>query len=60
MFRIMFSNIRKQSLHVLAAFAFLSSLQAQTPTDGIMMKGKEICIAAVWSQDKWDEYWEGQ
>ena len=32
---------------------------AQSPTDAVMMEGKRICVAAMFNQDKWDEYWEG-
>jgi len=40
---------------------FLTSfpLAAQTPSDAIMMKKKEICFAFVYDQGKWDQYWEG-
>lgn len=31
----------------------------QTPSDGLFMKKKELCIAALYSQDKWNQYWEG-
>ncbi len=39
---------------------FLTSflLTAQTPSDAIMMKKKEICFAFVYDQGKWDQYWE--
>ncbi len=33
--------------------------QAQTPTDAIMMSNGQICIAAIYGHDSWDEYWEG-
>ncbi|MEQ1585917.1 MAG: transporter [Cyclobacteriaceae bacterium] len=32
---------------------------AQTPSDAIMMKKKEICFAFMYDQGTWDEYWEG-
>lgn len=32
---------------------------AQTPTDGIMMYKKQACFGLNFSQDSWDEYWEG-
>jgi hypothetical protein len=38
---------------------FLSSTQAQTPTDGIMMDNGQICFAGLYTHDTWDEYWEG-
>lgn len=32
---------------------------AQTPTDALMMDGGQICFAALYTHDTWDEYWEG-
>lgn len=32
---------------------------AQTPTDGIFMEKGQICAAALYNHDSWDEYWEG-
>ena len=34
-------------------------MQAQTPTDGIMMRKGEICFAGIYGEESWDEYWEG-
>jgi hypothetical protein len=31
----------------------------QTPTDGLMMPKGEICIAVVYEDAYWDQYWEG-
>lgn len=36
------------------------ALSAQTPTDAIMMRQKETCIAAVYQHSWFDEYWEGE
>jgi hypothetical protein len=53
----------KKVLHIgISAYLMLSSfsvLQAQTPTDGIMMDNGQICFAALYTHDTWDEYWEG-
>ena len=38
-------------------FAFTAL--SQTYTDAIMMQKKEICIALMYDQGTWDEYWEG-
>jgi hypothetical protein len=35
------------------------SLQAQTPSDHLLMSQYELCIAATYDQGKWNEYWEG-
>lgn len=34
-------------------------VQAQTPSDAIMMKQREACIAVIYDHGAWDEYWEG-
>ena len=34
-------------------------LAAQTPTDAIMMDKGQLCLAAIYGHDTWDEYWEG-
>ncbi len=34
-------------------------LAAQTPTDGILMPGKQVCFGIGFTQDTWYEYWEG-
>ena len=31
----------------------------QTPSDALMMKKGELCIATIFNQDQWREYWEG-
>jgi len=39
---------------------FASKLaQAQTPSDAIMMKQREICFALNYDYGTWDHYWEG-
>lgn len=32
---------------------------AQTPTDAIMMDKGQLCLAALYTHDTWDHYWEG-
>jgi len=36
-----------------------SKSMAQMPTDALMMDKGQICIAALYSHDTWEEYWEG-
>ena len=36
-----------------------AAIKAQTPSDGIMMEKGQICFAALYTHDTWDEYWEG-
>jgi len=45
----------------LIALALLStvSLHAQTPSDEILMKKYELCVAVAYEQGTWNEYWEG-
>lgn len=38
---------------------FAKVTQAQTPSDAIMMKQGEICVALIYENSWFDEYWEG-
>jgi hypothetical protein len=38
--------------------AFLTA-DAQTPSDAIMMNQREFCVALIYEQGSFDEYWEG-
>ncbi len=44
---------------IFVALATLSKTEAQTPSDALMMKKSELCIAALYQHDTWDHYWEG-
>ena len=44
---------------VLTALFQTAILKAQTPSDALMMEKNELCIALIYQNDKWDEYWEG-
>jgi len=35
------------------------SLYAQTPSDEILMKKYELCVAVAYDHSTWDQYWEG-
>lgn len=35
------------------------SLSAQTPSDEILMKKYELCVAVAYDQGEWNQYWEG-
>lgn len=37
----------------------LGAVMAQTPADDLMMKKREICLAASYETGSWDQYWEG-
>lgn len=45
---------------LLAFFACSGFLQAQTPSDAIMMRKLETCIGVVYEHSWFDEYWEGE
>lgn len=52
----------KPLIFLLPLFLFVFSsnhLSAQTPSDAIMMGNGQICIAALYMNESWDEYWEG-
>jgi hypothetical protein len=43
-----------------AIFLFsMGALQAQTPSDAIMMNKREMCFAFTYEYGSWDQYWEG-
>ena len=37
----------------------MGTMQAQTPSDAIMMKKRELCVALIYEHGSWDHYWEG-
>jgi len=45
---------------LLFTISLVTSLKSQTPTDAIMMSKGLICVAVVYTNDTWDEYWEGE
>ncbi len=54
----------KKALHIsifyyLMTLALPGGVLAQTPSDGLMMDRGQICFAALYTHDTWDEYWEG-
>jgi hypothetical protein len=54
--------VKKYSTLILYLVAFLFSMgaiQAQTPSDAIMMNKRELCIALTYDYGTWDRYWEG-
>lgn len=48
-------------IYVIITLSVFSSLplKAQTPTDALMMDKGQICLAALYTHDSWEEYWEG-
>jgi hypothetical protein len=44
---------------IFVVLASLSKIEAQTPSDALMMDKNELCIALIYQNDTWDEYWEG-
>lgn len=49
----------KLILYTLLFVCGYGSAYSQTPTDGIMMKKREACIALTYDHSAWDHYWEG-
>ena len=45
-------------LGVISVFS-INEAKAQLPTDAIMMANGQLCVAATYTHDTWDEYWEG-
>ena len=43
---------------MICCFSFIA-LKAQTETDALMMKKKELCIGGIYAYSNWDHYWEG-
>jgi hypothetical protein len=47
-------------INLFIAILLISSVsRAQTPSDAIMMEKGQICWAALYTNESWDEYWEG-
>lgn len=53
-----YSSITSILLGALLVFSF-NRAAAQMPTDAIMMARGQLCVAATYTHDTWDEYWEG-
>ncbi len=53
--------MKKYLLSAIAVLSLgaLSPVVAQTPSDAIMMKQRELCFALVYDHGSWDQYWEG-
>lgn len=52
-------NLRKGAFCSLLLTCFAAGISAQTVSDAIMMKQKEICAALVYEHGSFDHYWEG-
>jgi hypothetical protein len=44
---------------VVALLGIITAVNAQTPSDAMMMEQRESCLALTYDQSKFDEYWEG-
>jgi hypothetical protein len=51
--------MKKHLRFILLLCPLAGVLQAQTPTDAVMMKQRESCFALTYDQGSWDHYWEG-
>jgi hypothetical protein len=54
----MMNKLLRHCCLFLACFSPLTII-AQTPADAIMMRKGEFCGAVLYSNESWDEYWEG-
>ncbi len=52
-------KVRIFLLLLVTIFYVTNDLRSQTPSDALMMEKNEFCIALIYQQDTWDEYWEG-
>lgn len=53
-------KILNQLVIFIIAICLQYSSSAQLPHDAIYMPKKSLCIAAMYSNSSWDEYWEGE
>jgi hypothetical protein len=44
---------------LIVTVVLVPSVKAQSPADAIMMSKSQLCLAALYTHDTWDEYWEG-
>ena len=51
-------KILRLSLFTLLLFG-ANSLLAQTPSDELLMKKYELCVAVMYDHGEWNQYWEG-
>lgn len=49
------------NLKLLITVLFITQIKlfSQSPTDALMMQKNQLCIAALYQNDSWNEYWEG-
>lgn len=52
-------SVFRLGLSLLVFLSCIGSIQAQTPSDAIMMKQREFCVALAYEYGAFDEYWEG-
>jgi hypothetical protein len=57
---------KNQSSHFLSLLVLFTTIilaatpvSAQTFTDGLMMSKGKVCVMAVYTHDRWQDYWEG-
>lgn len=53
------SLVKSAGFILFILFLYQSNLQAQTPSDAIMMKQKQSCVAIIADFGTWNQYWEG-
>lgn len=48
-----------KKLLLLVSICIPAFLFGQTPTDAVMMKQRQSCLAVIYDRGSWDHYWEG-
>jgi hypothetical protein len=55
----MLSSSARMMCGLLALLAVAGAASAQTLTDHVMMKKKQLLVGGLYTYDRWDKYWEG-
>lgn len=54
-----FKSVSSSGFLFLLSLAISNHATAQTPSDALLMKQRESCLAIIYEQGSWSEYWEG-
>jgi len=52
-------NKRQRIIGLLLGLFIATSIQAQTPSDAVMMGSRMLCVLFDYNQGRFDQYWEG-
>ncbi|MGE5944834.1 MAG: hypothetical protein ACM31G_10895, partial [Flavobacteriales bacterium] len=56
----MMNNIKNPFWALLVMLLLFAKLNAQTPSDAIMMNAEQACILLEYNYGSFDQYWEGE